>query len=60
VARIAAIPESGDVAEREMMLRRADRSAIERGHHQATVVAVGPDIDHKYEAEHRGRQECIS
>src|SRR5579863_307293 len=51
-----AVRQQIGVAQREMMLRRADRPAMEWRHYGAAIIAVGSDIEYEYEAEYREGQ----
>src|SRR5580704_18240984 len=56
----ATLRQQRRVAKRQMMLGRADRTAVERGEDRAAIVAVGPDIEDQHEAEHSERQVAKS
>ena len=52
----AAVRQQRRVVEREVMLGRADRTAVERRHDRTPVVAVGRDVEHDHEGEQRERE----
>src|ERR1700719_5432501 len=51
-----AVGQKFRLAQCQVMLGRADRSAVERCHYRAAIVVVGADVEDHDECEHGQRQ----
>src|ERR1700719_4215893 len=51
-----AVGQKFRLAQCQVMLGRADRSAVERRHYRTAIVAVGADVEDHDECEHGPRQ----